>query len=73
MRTLVPIVLVAVVGWLCLKIVFGVAGGVVGVLLSLAWLALKILLVVGIVYWLLSVFSPDTAKKMRDVFKGESL
>ena len=59
-----------VIGYVALKVVFGFAGGLIGVLLSLAWLALKVLLVVGIVYWLLSVFSPDTAKKMREVMRG---
>jgi uncharacterized membrane protein len=73
MRTLATIAIVALIGWITLKIVFGVAGGVVGLLLSLAWLILKILLVVGIVYWVMSVFSPETARKMRDAFKGESL
>jgi uncharacterized membrane protein len=73
MRTLATIAIVALIGWIALKIVFGVAGGIVGLLLSLAWLILKILLVVGIVYWVLSVFSPETARKMKDAFKGESL
>ena len=41
--------------------------------MSLLVFALKILLVVGLVYWLLTVFSPETAKKMRDTFRGESL
>ena len=70
MRTFATIAVVALAGWIALKIVFGVAGGLVGLLLSLAWLALKVLLVVGIVYWLLSVFSPETARKMREAFKG---
>jgi len=73
MRTFATIAIVALIGWIALKIAFGVAGGIVGLLLSLAWLILKILLVVGIVYWVLSVFSPETARKMRDAFKGESL
>ncbi len=73
MRTFATIAVVALVGWIAFKLVFGVAGGIVGILLSLAWLALKILLVVGIVYWVLSVFSPETARKMKDAFKGESL
>ena len=47
--------------------------GLLGLLLSLAFFALKVLLVVGLVYWLLTVFSPETAKKMRDTFRGESL
>ena len=73
MRTFATVAVVALVGWIAFKIVFGVAGGIVGILLSLAWLLLKILLVVGIVYWVLSVFSPETARKMKDAFKGESL
>jgi hypothetical protein len=28
---------------------------------------------VGLVYWLLTIFSPETAKKMRDALRGESL
>ena len=73
MRTFATVAIVALIGWIALKIVFGVAGGIVGLLLSLAWIALKVLLVVGIVYWLLSVFSPETARKMRDTFKGQTL
>jgi len=72
MRTFVTVALVALAGWIALKIVFGVAGGMVGLLLSLAWLALKVLLVVGLVYWLLSVFSPETARKMRETFKPQN-
>lgn len=55
---------------MAIKIVFGVTGGIIGLLLSLAWLLLKILLVVGLVYWLLTVFSPETARKMREALKG---
>lgn len=73
MRTFAAVAVVALIGWIALKIVFGVAGGIVGLLVSLAWLLLKILLVVGIVYWVLSVFSPETARKIRDAFKGETL
>jgi hypothetical protein len=73
MRTFATIAIVALIGWVAIQIVFGVAGGIVGLLLSLAWLALKVLLVVGIVYWVLSVFSPETARRLRDLFKGESL
>ena len=70
MRTVFTVGLIALAGWIALKLVFGVAGGLIGVLLSLAWLALKVLLAVGIIYWLLSVFSPETARRMRESFKG---
>jgi hypothetical protein len=68
-RTVAVLAVVSVVGWIALKLVFGVAGGIIGLLISLAWLALKVLLVVGLVYWLLSVFSPETAQKLRDSVK----
>ena len=73
LRTAASIAIVGLVCWIAIKIIFGVTGGILGILLSLAWLALKVLLVVGLIYWLLSVFSPETAKKMRDAFRGESL
>jgi len=37
--------------WLAIRILFGFAGGNHGLLLSLAWFALKVLLVVGLIYW----------------------
>ena len=73
MRTFAAVAIISLLGWIAVKIVFGVAGGIVGLLLSIAWLALKILLVAGIVYWVISVFSPETARKMKDAIKGETL
>ena len=72
-RTAATIAVVALIGWIALRILFGFAGGVLGLLISLAVFVLKIALVVGLVYWLLTVFSPETAKKMRDALRGESL
>ncbi len=72
MRNIGTIAVVLLVGFVVLKIVFGVTGGLIGILISLAWFAFKVLVVVGVVYWLLSVFSPETAKKMRDVVKGDA-
>ncbi|TMA16498.1 MAG: hypothetical protein E6J66_00585 [Deltaproteobacteria bacterium] len=72
-RTAATIAVVALIGWIALRILFGFAGGVLGLLISLAVFVLKIALVVGLVYWLLTIFSPETAKKMRDALRGESL
>jgi uncharacterized membrane protein len=72
-RTAFSIAAVGLCIWLAIRLVFGVAGGVIGLLLTIAWLALKVVLVVGLVYWLLTVFSPDTAKKMKDAMRGETL
>jgi hypothetical protein len=73
MRNVATLAVVTVVGYLAFKLVFGVAGGIIGLLLSLALLALKILLVVGVVYWVLSVLNPDAARKMKQAFRGEQL
>ena len=73
MRTFAAVAIISLLGWIAIKIVFGVAGGIVGLLLSIAWLALKVLLVAGIVYWVVSVFSPETARKMKDAIRGETL
>jgi uncharacterized membrane protein len=72
-RTVASIAAIALVAWIVIKIVFGVAGGLLGLLISLALFLLKVALVVGLVYWLLTVFSPETARKMRDALRGESL
>jgi hypothetical protein len=72
-RTAFAVAAAALVVWLAVRLVFGVAGSVIGLLLALAWLALKVVLVVGLVYWLLTVFSPDTAKKMKDAMRGATL
>jgi hypothetical protein len=72
-RTAATIAVVALIGWIAIRILFGFAGGVLGLLISLAIFVLKVALVVGLVYWLLTIFSPETAKKMRDTLRGESL
>ncbi len=72
MKTIASVAVVALLGWVALKIVFGFAGGVIGLLIGLCWFALKVLLVAGIVYWLISVFSPDTARKIREGMKSNS-
>jgi uncharacterized membrane protein len=72
-RTVASIAAIVLIAWIAFKIIFGVAGGLLGLLISLALFILKVALVVGLVYWLLTVFSPETARKMRDAIRGESL
>jgi hypothetical protein len=73
MRTIAGLAIIGIVTYVAFRLALGVAGGLVGLLLSVALLALKIVLVAALIYWLISVFSPETAKKMRDSFRGESL
>jgi hypothetical protein len=64
------IAVAVVIGACALKLVSGVVGGVLGLLIALAWVALKILIFVGVAYFVLSIISPDTARKVRERVGG---
>ena len=70
LRTVFTIGLFAVLGLIALKIVFGVLPVIVGLFIGLAILALKIAFVVFVIYLLIRVVSPDTARKLRERWSG---
>jgi hypothetical protein len=58
--------LLAVVAWLALKLVFGVLGTLVGLAMTVLWLA-----AIGFLFYLaLRLISPSTADRVRDMIKG---
>jgi predicted lipid-binding transport protein (Tim44 family) len=66
-RTLVGYAILAVVGVLALKLVFGLVGIAISLLMSLVWLA-----AIGfVIYLVLKVISPRTARRVRDAIRGE--
>ena len=65
-RTAASIALVVLIAWVAIRLVFGFAGGLLALLLSLLVFALKILLVVGLVYY----FVPNTEVRFADVWPG---
>jgi hypothetical protein len=69
-RTVAAVAVIGLVAWVVLKLTLGVAGSLLGLLVGLCVLLLKIALVAGLIYWLLTVFSPETAKKVRDTLRG---
>ena len=66
LRTLFSIGVMAMVGIVAMKLVFGLFGGFVGLMLALLFLALKILIIGACVYFVIRLISPSTAKKMTD-------
>jgi hypothetical protein len=66
LRTVFTIGLFAVLGLIALKLVFGVLPALIGLFIWLAILALKIAFVGFIIYLLIRVVSPDTARKLRE-------
>jgi thiol:disulfide interchange protein len=65
-RSILGFAILAVAVWLALKIVFGLMGTLIGLVVTLLWLA-----AVGyVVYLVLRVVSPNTAAKVRGTIKG---
>ena len=65
-RSIFGFAVLAVVAFVGLKIVFGLLSGLMGLLMTVLWLA-----AMGYVFYLvLRVISPSTANKVRDMIKG---
>ena len=67
-RSILGFAVLAVVAWLALKLVFGILGSVIGLAMTVLWLA-----AIGFLFYLaLRLVSPSTADKLRDMIKGRS-
>ncbi|PYP70462.1 MAG: hypothetical protein DMD36_06570 [Gemmatimonadetes bacterium] len=65
-RSVMGFALFAVLAWLGLKIMFGLLGGLIGLAMTILYLA-----AIGfLIYLVLRVVSPSTAHKIRDMIKG---
>jgi len=71
-RTVATLALVGLVALVAIRIVAGVAGGVLGLLPGVAWLLFKLLIVAGVVYFVLTIVAPDTARKVRERISGST-
>ncbi|HEX9579898.1 MAG TPA: hypothetical protein VF970_02210 [Gemmatimonadales bacterium] len=66
-RTLLGYALLAIVGFVALKLVFGLLGFAFSLLMTLLWLA-----AIGFVFYLaLKLISPDTARRVREMVGGQ--
>ena len=65
-RSVMGFALFAVLAWLGLRIMFGLLGGLIGLAMTILYLA-----AIGfLIYLVLRVVSPSTADKVRDMIKG---
>ena len=65
-RSVMGFALFAVLAWLGLKIMFGLLGGLIGLAMTILYLA-----AIGfLIYLVLRVVSPSTAAKVRDMIMG---
>jgi hypothetical protein len=70
LRTIFAVGLMAILGLVALKFIFGIFGFLLAALLMLFFLALKIALVGLVVYFVIRVLSPDTARRIRQKWSG---
>jgi uncharacterized membrane protein YoaK (UPF0700 family) len=70
LRTIFTIGLVAFVGLFVLKLVFGILGGLFGLIFGLLALAIPVAIIGGLIYVVILIFSPDTARGIRDKVGG---
>lgn len=71
LRTIFTIGILAFLGLFVLKIAFGILGGLFGLIFTLLGLAIPVLIVGALVYFVVRVFAPDAAKDLRAKFGGE--
>jgi len=70
LRTIFMIGLFAIAGLFVLKLVFGLFGVMLGVFGVLLVLAIKVVIIGGLIYLVIRIFSPDTARRLREKWSG---
>ena len=73
LRAIFMIGLFAMLGLFAVGMVFKLFGGIVGLTFWLVALALKVVIVGGLLYFGIRVLSPGTAARIRDKFAGTRL
>jgi hypothetical protein len=71
LRTIFIIGLLAFAGLFALKILFGIMGTLFGLIFWLLGMAIPVLIIGLMVYVVIRIFAPDTAKDLRSKFGGE--
>ncbi len=73
LRTVFTIGLFALLGLFALNLAFAVLPMVIGLVLMLLGIALKIALFGLVIYVLIRIFSPETARRMRERWSGSGM
>ena len=73
LRTIFSIGLFAILGLIALKFIFGILGFAVGLFMMLLVLAIKIALVLLVIYLIIRIVSPDTARRLRERWSGPTV
>ncbi len=72
LRTIFTIGLFAVLGLIALQFIFGIFTFAIHLFMALVFVAIKIAIVLAIIYLIIRVVSPDTARRLRERWSGPS-
>jgi hypothetical protein len=70
LRTIFAIGIMALLGLFALKFIFGVFGGLMSILCGLLSLAINVAVIGLLVYPVIRIISPDTARNLRERWGG---
>lgn len=73
LRTIFMIGLFAILGLIALRVVFGILPALIGLFISIALFAIKIAAIGFVIYLLIRIFSPDTARRLREKWSGPAV
>ena len=73
LRTIFMIGLFAVLGLIALNVIFGILPVLLALFFKIAWLAIKIAAVGFLIYLVIRIFSPDTARRLREKWSGPAV
>ncbi len=72
LRTIFMIGLFALAGLFVLRLAFGLFGVLLGIFGGLLGLAIKVAILGALIYLVIRIFSPDTARRLREKWSGKS-
>ena len=73
LRTIFMIGLFAILGLIALRVVSGILPAIIGLFIGIALFAIKIAAIGFIIYLLIRIFSPDTARRLREKWSGPAV
>jgi hypothetical protein len=73
LRTIFTIGVFAVLGLFALQLIFGIFGVLVGLFAWLLSAALKVGLILLVIYFVIRIVSPDTARRLRERWSGPAM
>jgi hypothetical protein len=73
LKTILMTGLLVMLGFFALNLVFGIFGALIGITFFLLGFAIKALIVGGIAYLAIRIFSPNTARRLRERWSGTSI